>query len=67
MFLIKYDDGQYIDAEKIEWLQVKDGKISFTVTADTDTIYTVGADYEDIFINNIYAIDDNNQHIKEGK
>tara|TARA_R110002050_G_scaffold10642_2_gene36275 strand:+ start:1156 stop:1395 length:240 start_codon:yes stop_codon:yes gene_type:complete len=57
MFLIEYGEGLFINADKIDWLQINSvGKITFTCTGDTETVYKVDSDYASSFVNNIQAL-----------
>ena len=57
MFLIEYDKGLYINGELVDWMQVNSvGKVSVTLSGDTETIDTVNPDCAATFVNNMQAL-----------
>ena len=58
-FFIEYLEGQFIDAEKVNWIEIKAGQVSFSTGGDPDTIYICEGKYACYFINNMQAINQN--------
>lgn len=57
MFLIEYDKGRYINGELVEWMHVDPaGKVSVTLSSDTETAYKVNPDCAAAFVNNMQAL-----------
>jgi len=59
LFLVEYESGSYVDANDINWLCVKGGKISFTLKGDSESIFKVTSDKEVCFLNNVSATNNN--------
>tara|TARA_R110000850_G_scaffold250986_1_gene376124 strand:- start:247 stop:480 length:234 start_codon:yes stop_codon:yes gene_type:complete len=59
MFLIEYEEGSYIDAEKIDFIKLSTEGVIFTLSGDIETVYRVGNGMAGVFINNLQAINDN--------
>ena len=55
-FFIEYREGQFIDAEKVNWIEIKEGQVSFTVSGEPETIYICEGKYACCFINNMQAL-----------
>jgi ABC-type amino acid transport substrate-binding protein len=53
MFLIEFDENQYIDAERINYLDLSNGKVRFTLAGESDAIYLVDKVHEKQFIDNL--------------
>ena len=58
-FFIEFREGQFIDGEKVNWIEVKEGQVSFTVDGEAETIYSCKGKYEFYFINNMQLINQN--------
>ena len=59
MFLIEFDKGKFIDAERIDYINLNDNEIIFTLAGDTQSLYRVEKSYESLFCNNLQAINGN--------
>ena len=59
MFLIEYYDGEFIDAEKINYIQINASGVRFTLSGDVESLYEVDNGMAGVFINNLQAINDN--------
>lgn len=67
MFLIQISKTGFIDGEKINWLNIDhNSKVIFTIDGDGDmeSSYEVSTEYVDVFLNNLQAIDKNDQPLK---
>ena len=64
MFLIEYEDGKYIDGEKLDYIQLAASGVEFTLSGDTETLYKVDNGMAGIFVNNLQAINDNRSGLK---
>ena len=62
MFLIEYDYCDFIDAETVNWVGIKRGKIEFTVRGKIGTLYRVKGEYQCSFVNCLQAINGNHVH-----
>ena len=58
MYLIEYDQDRYINAEKIESLNIVNGLINF-YTEHTEAIYSVAQSQTKHFLQKINTFDDN--------
>lgn len=59
MFLIEYSDGQYVDGERISWIDVYNSEVRFTLSCDSKCIYDVDPENADLFLNHLSALNDN--------
>jgi hypothetical protein len=59
MFLIEYEEGSYIDAEKIDIIELSTEGVIFTLSGNMDATYYVDNGMAGLFINNLQAINDN--------
>lgn len=59
MFLIEFSKGRFIDGERIDFLSLKGGKITFTLQGDTENLYEVDSVSTDGFINHLQVINSN--------
>jgi hypothetical protein len=59
MFLIQFESGKFIDAEKIDYINVNEGEVIFTLINDTDSMYKVDDGMVSMFLNNLGALNDN--------
>lgn len=59
MFLIEYEEGKYIDGEKLDYIGLSGSRIQFTLSGDTKTLYKVNNGLAGTFVNNLQAIDNN--------
>ena len=59
MFLIENEQGSFIDAEKIDTINVKGEKITFSVVGDNENSYAVSKDHEESFLNQLNALNNN--------
>ncbi len=59
MFLIEIGKGSFVDAEKIDCINIYDGKVTFTINGDIETLYSVSTDYNDKFLNHLGAMNNN--------
>tara|TARA_R110000851_G_scaffold267209_1_gene419661 strand:+ start:439 stop:669 length:231 start_codon:yes stop_codon:yes gene_type:complete len=64
MYLIEYSDGRFVDAERIDTLDLSEG-IKFTLTAESETFYTVEKNLESSFVNSLQALNLNIQNIEK--
>lgn len=68
MFLIEYKYGQFINAEKIEWVSVGvAGKISFTLISDNETALEIDKPFQEAFVNCLQAINQNTPNSIQSK
>ena len=58
MFLIQYEQGQFIDGEDIQWVNVKGGNVNFILKSAPDERLTVADEYQSSFVNSLEAIND---------
>tara|TARA_R110000851_G_scaffold302632_1_gene459913 strand:- start:5 stop:232 length:228 start_codon:yes stop_codon:yes gene_type:complete len=58
MFLIEYDEGKYIDGEKLDYIHLSNRCVQFSLSGDK-TLYEVDNGMAGIFVNNLQAINDN--------
>lgn len=59
MYLIEYSEGSFVNAENIDWLQIKDsGELVFE-TASDPTPFTVDIDMHERFLNQLQALNSN--------
>ena len=59
MFLIEYEEGVYINAEMINWVEVDKGSVEFTLTGDTVGVYRVCKDHQECFVNHLQGFNTN--------
>ena len=59
MFLIQFESGKFIDAEKIDYINVSGGEVVFTLINDTDCMYKVSDGMVSRFLNNLGALNGN--------
>ena len=59
MFLIEYEDGGFVDGERIDWLNLNGGSMTFTMTGDNESSFTVQESFKAKFLNNLQAINTN--------
>ena len=73
MFLIEYDVGKFVDAEKIEWIDVRDGEVLFTLAGGSGSgsicVYQrcfkcVNKELAQNFVNNLGVLNTNIQSIR---
>jgi len=64
MFLIEYDNGLFVNANEISWVDVKAGSARFTLKGESSNIYAVGADHCKTFFNHLQALNDNIANIE---
>ena len=65
MFLIEYEKNTFVDGEKIDWVESENDVVSFTVTCDTKTIYTVTNDCKPLFLNHLQALNSNITNVEK--
>ena len=58
-FFIEFREGQFIDGEKVNWIEVKEGQVNFTFDGEAETFYSCKGKYGFNFINNMQAINQN--------
>ncbi len=56
MFLIKYQKGKFIDAERIEEISTKYHEVIFSLHGQTGDPYVVDVDVEVEFLNQLQAL-----------
>ena len=56
MFLIEFSESQFIDAERINHLNINDNKVTFTICGEPVTIFTVDKEIECRFLNQFQAL-----------
>lgn len=59
MFLVEYQDNQFINAEDIQWVSIEVGVVKFTFRGDSETLYTVANQHCPGFVNNLQALNGN--------
>lgn len=59
MFLIEIESGKFIDAEKIDYLNLNEGEVIFTLIGDATSLYKVDEDFAAAFCNNLQVINSN--------
>ena len=59
MFLIEYEEGAYINAEMINWVEVDKGSVEFTLTGDNESVYRVCKDHQESFVNHLQGFNTN--------
>jgi hypothetical protein len=56
MFLIEFKEDMFIDAERINFINLTDDKVKFTLAGDDDLICTVDKNMERPFLNQLQAL-----------
>jgi hypothetical protein len=56
MFLIEYQKDIFIDAERINFINLSDNKVRFTHASDVDLVCTVDKGLEGSFLNNLQVV-----------
>ena len=56
MFLIEVESGKFVDAEKIDYININEGEVIFTLVGDTESLYKVSEELTNTFCNNLQAI-----------
>jgi hypothetical protein len=56
MFLIEFKEGQFIDAERINYLSLHNVAVAFTIDGDDGNVYTVDKVIERPFLNQLQAL-----------
>ena len=64
MFLIRYSESNFVDAEKISWIGMEEGFIQFTVVGETGGYYSVEKCFADAFLNHLQAINNNTENVQ---
>lgn len=69
MYLIEYDVGAFVDAEKIEWIDVRNGEVLFTIAGGSGSVYQRcfkcgNKELAQNFINNLGVLNTNIQSIR---
>ena len=59
MFLIEYEEGAYINAEMINWVEVDKRSVEFTLTGDNESVYRVCKDHQECFVNHLQGFNTN--------
>ena len=59
MFLIEYKKGEFVNAEKLDWLNINKGKVQFTMEGDNESCFKVDQDCQDSFLNHLQALNCN--------
>ena len=59
MFLIEFESGKFIDAERIDYININDGEVIFTLSGDVESLYKVTEGLAGTFVNNLQALNDN--------
>jgi hypothetical protein len=59
MFLVQINKNEFVDAERIDWINISKDKITFTCVGSEDHILMVHGEYMSIFLNNVQALDNN--------
>lgn len=65
MFLLEYKKGNFANAEYIDWVEIVDGRIKFTINGEEYSIYIVDSDCKDLFLNHLNAINKNGKTIHD--
>jgi|TARA_R110000824_G_scaffold192484_3_gene374690 hypothetical protein len=58
MFLIEIAKGQFIDAEKIDYIDLSKD-VRFTLSGEIEGCYVVEKNYRSTFVNNLQALNQN--------
>ena len=56
MFLIEFKKDMFIDAERINFINLNDDKVKFTLAGDDELICTVDKNMEGPFLNQLQAL-----------
>ena len=59
MWLIGFKEGEFINAERINWVEVDRDKIEFTLEGDVESIFRVCKDHQELFVNHLQALNAN--------
>jgi len=59
MFLIEYEKERYINAELIDWIDSSNDRLKFTLSSSDQTMFTVGDDCRELFVNHLNALSQN--------
>ena len=59
MFLIEYKKGEFINAKRLDWININKGKVGFTIQGDNESSFFVDPSYQDSFLNHLQSLNDN--------
>jgi hypothetical protein len=59
MFLIEFSEGQFIDAERINYVWITSRRVKFSISSDNDTLFIVDEVNEKLFLNQLQALNTN--------
>ena len=59
MFLIECEEGVFVNAEKINWIEVDRDKIEFTLEGDVESMFRVCKDHQELFVNHLQCLNNN--------
>ncbi len=59
MFLIEYRKDKFVNGDLIDWVEIINHGIKFTVQTDQENIYDVDSEFKNIFINHLNMINSN--------
>ena len=64
MFLIEFCKNEFVNAEKIDFLGMNDGKVVFNLSGETEGLYVVDKNLESSFLNNLQALNKNAMNVQ---
>jgi hypothetical protein len=64
MFLVEWNRGRFINAERIDRLNIYADRISFTLMGDAETFFRVESEYTSTFLNHLQVINQNTINIQ---
>ena len=59
MFLIEFSEGQFIDGERVTYINVGDEQITFALHGENDGVYLVEKGGEHVFLNHMQSLNKN--------
>lgn len=65
MFLIEYERGKFVNGSIINWINIRNNTVNFTVTGDGESTFAVNPCYQKQFVNNLQAINSNISNIEK--
>ena len=59
MFLVEFQKDEFIDGERIDYISLTNNKVTFTLSGDSESLFTVEKILEPLFMNHIQALNNN--------
>ena len=56
MFLIEFTENKFIDAERIDFINLADNKVIFQLVGANESFFTVDKALEGVFLNKLQAL-----------